>query len=340
MIDRDRGYWYYKLRFWQDYESTGIKIKRNARGKPTNRADADHYASEQYQRAILYTKRGLTLREFLDPYFVWDRCPHVKQLVADGNTPTERYITEQRRRLELLVFTHPISSIEIEKLTPGHFEDWKADLRDQGYSGFKGDDQNGAFESWHAGERNGVGNLHIPPEERKNLSRNEIGSRTINAALSAVKKAFANGVHRRSIDVNPAASVGKVVERTRSRGIFSPTELRRMFVEQPESWGYEESYHGNKDAKPKVSTQGPLSHVEAWSFGFVIATTGERPSAVLLCRWEHLQDDVLTFPDVKDPRKDGRRVPLIPAVVEAIHQVPRRGPFIWGYESGEPFGYT
>ncbi|SIR00487.1 hypothetical protein SAMN05920897_1239 [Alkalispirochaeta americana] len=340
VIDRGRRYWYYKLRFWQDYESTEIPIKRNAKGQATNRSDADHYASEQYQRAILYNKRGLTLREFLDPYFVWDRCPHVKQLVADGNVPTERYIAEQRRRLELLVFTHPIAEIEVEKLTPGHFEDWKADLRSQGYSGLRGDDEKEAFEAWRGGERDGAGKLHIPPEERAHLPRNEIGSRTINAALSAVKKAFANGVHRRSIDVNPASSVGKVVERTRSRGIFSPAELRKMFVEQASSWGYGENYHGNKDAKRKGSAQGPLSHAEAWSFGFVIATTGERPSAVLLCRWEHLQDDVLTFPDVKDPRKDGRQVPLIPAVVEAINQVPRRGPFIWGYESGESFGYT
>lgn len=89
VIDRGTGVWYYRLRFWRDYESTGIKIKRNSKGQATNRSDANHYAAEQYQRAILYNKRGLTLREFLDPYFVWDRCPHVKQLVADGNVPTE-----------------------------------------------------------------------------------------------------------------------------------------------------------------------------------------------------------------------------------------------------------
>ncbi len=71
-----------------------------------------------------------------------------------------------------------------------------------------------------------------------------------------------------------------------------------------------------------------------------VATTGERPSAVLLCRWEHLQDDVLTFPDVKDPRKDGRQVPFIPAVVEAIRSIPKGGPFIWGYETGQPMGYA
>jgi hypothetical protein len=33
---------------------------------------------------------GKTLRQFLDPYYIWETCPHAKRLVAERKQITRR----------------------------------------------------------------------------------------------------------------------------------------------------------------------------------------------------------------------------------------------------------
>jgi integrase len=159
----------------------------------------------------------VTLRQFLEPYFLYDSCPHVQRLVTDRKAPTQRYIWDQRRRIERLVFDDEISSIDVHELRPGHFEDWKARCASA-----------------------------LKEESTQRL----YGDRTINQTLTALKICFNEGIHRGEIDFNPVQLVGKIREEPEDFGIYSIDELRRIFILEPEVWFYSEEYLGNQNAAP------------------------------------------------------------------------------------------
>ena len=41
-----------------------------------------------------------TLGEYIEPFFTWDDCPHVRRLLDENKSITQRYVHDQRKRLE------------------------------------------------------------------------------------------------------------------------------------------------------------------------------------------------------------------------------------------------
>ena len=69
--------WYYKLGGWKGYKSTGKTLKSNAIS-----------VALEALEATSPDPSGPTVRIYAAPFFVWETCPHVKRLVAEGKSIT------------------------------------------------------------------------------------------------------------------------------------------------------------------------------------------------------------------------------------------------------------
>jgi hypothetical protein len=84
-LDRRPGspFWYYKLGAWKSYKTTGKKL----------RSDAMKVAMEALETAEA-DPSGRHCASMPQPFFVWDRCPHVRRLLSEGKSSTR----DQTRR--------------------------------------------------------------------------------------------------------------------------------------------------------------------------------------------------------------------------------------------------
>jgi hypothetical protein len=99
--------WYYKLPEGKHYLSTG----QNTRS-----------AAEQFVIELIHQERGsvpryYSFRRYAEPFFVWDRCLHVRRLREEGKSITRRHAKIQRIRLEKHVLPDPFSSKQLSKIT-------------------------------------------------------------------------------------------------------------------------------------------------------------------------------------------------------------------------------
>lgn len=225
-----------------------------------------------------------------------DQCPRCTRLATDGRPVTDRHRSQQRKRLEHHVFPDPVSTIPVRNIRPRDIEDWKARQVAMG-----------------------------------------TGARTINATLTALSAAFSEGLYRDEVSSNPVAPVSAVRQLTQEGfGVFTPAELAKMFVKEPESWGYDggSGKRAGADWRPAVA------------FGLIIATVGERPSAILRVNWGHYDGETIAFPRVKDRRKNHRVVPLTSHTIAALdawksdHKRTAPADPIFGYDAGGRMGQT
>ena len=110
-------YWYYKLGPWKTYKSTGKTVK----------ADAISVAIEALEKES-EVPGGPTLRKYAAPFFVWETCPHVKRLVAEGKSITRYHVKDMRRVLENHLFTDAIADVRLGKLKRSHILDCRGRL--------------------------------------------------------------------------------------------------------------------------------------------------------------------------------------------------------------------
>ena len=194
----DSGYWYYKVQGGR-YRSTGIPVKYNRSGAPANKADADRYALQEYERQrALGDADRMTLREFLAPYYDYDRCPHIQQILTDGGSYTRAWAMSVRNILERLVMKHAIADRRVVDLIGADWEKWKQDQ-----------------------------------------VRDGIGKRTINVALTSVRAAIGNGITQGRIRHDSTSRVRAVKEAKEPTGVFTLEQVRRILVEDPDVWGYD-----------------------------------------------------------------------------------------------------
>ena len=88
------GYWYYKTEDMTGYKSTGEK----------NKTKAEAVVAKLRLRKIAGKKNQL-FKDYAEPFFDWERCPHVLRLKAEGKHIGERYCHSERVLLEQYVFS-------------------------------------------------------------------------------------------------------------------------------------------------------------------------------------------------------------------------------------------
>jgi len=296
-------YWQYRLEGWTGYKPSPILIKLRS-GEPRNKSEAEEWAAEEWRRkgGKEQGKHGKTLREFLAPFFIPGLCPHMARVLSDTGRYSTKWAKEQRRRLDMYILADDIADIEIEKLRPGHFEDFKQRLRVTEFSRPVGKDK-----------------------ERKYV----LSNRTVNIIVGTLKTAIAEGYHRGEIDSNPTVGVRKIREDPEETGIFTPEEVRRIITE-PELFTPPTRYYG--------VVRGRQPEHLAYVFLTVLALVGERPNAILSLRWGDIEGDVLSFSQTKTTQ--GRIVPVPRFVATLLEQLKdtavRTDPEDWvfGYEDG------
>ena len=113
----DTDYWFYKLRGWKGYKTTGTKSK----------ARALDFVQEQLAKTKT-AATGLTLKQYADPFFIRDTCPRVQHLESEGRHCGNRHLREQRALLDRLILTDPIVDMPIQKIRRGDVLAFKSRL--------------------------------------------------------------------------------------------------------------------------------------------------------------------------------------------------------------------
>ena len=110
-------YFYFKLGTWKSYKSTGTSVIK----------EAEEIARDAYVKSLM-TAVGPTLRNYAEPYFVWERCPHVQRLLAEGKSITRNHVKNNRSLLIHHIFPDPISQIRLTELKRADVLDFRTRL--------------------------------------------------------------------------------------------------------------------------------------------------------------------------------------------------------------------
>ena len=184
---RKKGHiWYYKLPDEKTGHSTGKTIK----------SEAIEFVEAEIERR---KENPITLGEFLGPYFVWGKCPHIRRLRVEGKSISPRYAKDQRRRLEMYLFDDPVCEVPLRALRRADILDFRDRLFD-------------------------------PDRE------NQIGARTANCTMGALKTALREAYYREDIDRDPTVGIGEIKYKEQEVGVFTVEEIRALFREAPGVW--------------------------------------------------------------------------------------------------------
>lgn len=110
-------YWYYRLGGWKQYKSSG----------KTTKSEAIAVALEALEGPA-EAPGGPTVRKYVKPFFVWETCPHVKRLVAEGKSITHYHVRDMRSIMENHLLTDPIVKVRLPALKRSHILDYRERL--------------------------------------------------------------------------------------------------------------------------------------------------------------------------------------------------------------------
>jgi hypothetical protein len=110
--------WYYKLPDEKHYLSTG----------KTTRSATENYVVEiiNYKRASVPCY--YTFRRYAEPFFDWERCPHIRRLREEGKSITRRHAKIQRQRFEKHILPDPFSNKRLSEITRADVLDLRSRL--------------------------------------------------------------------------------------------------------------------------------------------------------------------------------------------------------------------
>ncbi len=111
--------WY----FWY-YE--GLRRKTKSSGK-NNKYEAKIYA-EEYLKTRYQIRPGMTLGEYAEPYFDYDRCPHIRRVLDDGRSITKRYARLQRQTMIKYLFADPFINMPVNQIRRADIIDFRSRL--------------------------------------------------------------------------------------------------------------------------------------------------------------------------------------------------------------------
>lgn len=178
--------WYYRIPGDNTGHSTGKTLKR----------DAIEFVECEIRRRI---ENPVTLGQYLQPYFVWLKCPHIRRLRTERKSISPQYAHAQRRRMEMYLFDDPICTIPLKELHRADILDFRDRLFD--------------------------------PDNDRN-----IGARTANCTMGALKTVLREAFFREDIDRDPTVGIGEIKYEEIEVGVFSVEEVKALFREVPGVW--------------------------------------------------------------------------------------------------------
>ena len=130
VLKRRGNRWYYKLPDQKTYHSTGQTSR--SRAETWVIAKLKLVVEEDQQDNNETAGRSVTLLEYIEPFFIWDLCPHVTRLREEGKSISESYVHKQRRRMETYVRSDTIMDLMMGSIRRSDILDFRRRLVKQG----------------------------------------------------------------------------------------------------------------------------------------------------------------------------------------------------------------
>ena len=73
-------------------------------------------------------QRHLSFRRYAEPFFDWDRCPHIRRLREEGKSITRRHARIQRQRLKRHILSDPFAGKQMSEITRADVLDLRSRL--------------------------------------------------------------------------------------------------------------------------------------------------------------------------------------------------------------------
>ncbi len=131
----------------------------------------------------------LRLRQYADPFYDWDHCPHIRRLLDERKTIHRRYARACRGWLKKYVFEDPIAAKPLAELTRADIIDFRSRL------------------------------LQKLPDKIN----------TVNKVMGTLKTVLKEAMIREDIERHPTFGVGNIKENRQRPGIFTLPEFQLMF---------------------------------------------------------------------------------------------------------------
>lgn len=116
------GVFYYKLRGWKSWRSTGLTTKSAAIDFCVARCGETRYDAPQPMKA------STTLKQYLAPFYIWGEWPHCRRLLDERKQIERSHVEHSRRLIEQKILTHPIASRQVLSLRRRDILDFRSDL--------------------------------------------------------------------------------------------------------------------------------------------------------------------------------------------------------------------
>ena len=111
--------WYYRFAGEKTFHTTGQKT----------RSKAEDFIIELLQSQETHGRpRHLTFRKYAQPFFDWDRCPHIRRLREEGKSITRRHAKIQRQRLKKHILPDTFSGKRLSEITRADVLDLRSRL--------------------------------------------------------------------------------------------------------------------------------------------------------------------------------------------------------------------
>lgn len=200
-------FWYFVYR-----DPSGKRVTRSTQCKL--KRDAEEYVRDYLDDLWRRHERRVELRtfgEYSEPFFLWDRCPHVARLRDEGRSIGETHVKKSRQWLESYVLGDPFCETPIGEITRGDLVDLRARVRRKVEASLR---ERGLFDENY-----------------------RTGANTTDKVMDSVKTILSEAHFRQDIPADPGARVGKVHRSKRETGAFTgPEETASLFAERPGIW--------------------------------------------------------------------------------------------------------
>jgi len=171
------------------------------------------------------TRKDITFGEYAQPFFLWDSCPHIRRLLEERKSITRRYTRNQRIWLEKYILSDEIAVKPLSEITRADLIDFRARILKK-----------------------------IP--DRIN---------TVNKVMTVLKTIFKEAVIREEIEKDPTYGIGNIKHMPNQSGIFSLSELDKLFP---------------------PDFLGPWNEILDHTCFLVAASTGMRRGEILALHWK------------------------------------------------------
>ena len=174
-----RGKVYYYRIGTGKWKSTSCTRQDKAHEYALERLEEEKHHKEEEAKTII-------LRDYLDPFYIEDRCPHVARLRAEKHPISSHHIKLQRTNITKYIFEDEIADRNLRELRRADIIDFRQRLLNQGFSDSKVNKviktlktciKEGIYrEELDRDPTLGVGNIREEKQERGAFTREELAN--------------------------------------------------------------------------------------------------------------------------------------------------------------------